>query len=277
MPHKARFPSPLRHASVADGSVPEKLGPARANAPADPLTALPAHRHLGIATPLWYNPGRWPPAAPPSLPIRAATGPGDLARRSTLLPPSPARKRARRALERRRFPPLRLPYAFERTSRMIATELKPPPEIPGIGGDAFALIAGPCAVESREQLLETAIAVAEAGGTLLRGGAYKPRTSPYAFQGLKERGLALLAEAKAETGLPVDHRGDRSARARQGARGRRRAPDRLAQHAELPAAGRGGPLRRPGDAQARPIEHDRRAAVLGRVCAGRGQRVGDAV
>jgi 3-deoxy-7-phosphoheptulonate synthase len=86
---------------------------------------------------------------------------------------------------------------------MIATALKPPPEIPGIGGDAFALIAGPCAVESREQLLETAIAVAEAGGTLLRGGAYKPRTSPYAFQGLKERGLALLAEAKAETGLPV--------------------------------------------------------------------------
>jgi 3-deoxy-7-phosphoheptulonate synthase len=90
---------------------------------------------------------------------------------------------------------------------MIATEPRTEPqlEIAGrpIGGGAFALIAGPCAVESREQLLETAIAVAAAGGTLLRGGAYKPRTSPYAFQGLKERGLALLAEAKAETGLPV--------------------------------------------------------------------------
>jgi 3-deoxy-7-phosphoheptulonate synthase len=72
-----------------------------------------------------------------------------------------------------------------------------------IGGEALALIAGPCAVESRDQLLETAIAVRDAGGTLLRGGAYKPRTSPYAFQGLGAEGLALLAEAKAETGLPV--------------------------------------------------------------------------
>jgi 3-deoxy-7-phosphoheptulonate synthase len=72
-----------------------------------------------------------------------------------------------------------------------------------IGRGSFALIAGPCAVESREQLLETAIAVRDAGGTLLRGGAYKPRTSPYAFQGLGAEGLALLAEAKAETGLPV--------------------------------------------------------------------------
>jgi 3-deoxy-7-phosphoheptulonate synthase len=72
-----------------------------------------------------------------------------------------------------------------------------------IGGGSFAIIAGPCAVESREQLLETAVAVAEAGGTLLRGGAYKPRTSPYAFQGLGAEGLALLAEAKAQTGLPV--------------------------------------------------------------------------
>jgi 3-deoxy-7-phosphoheptulonate synthase len=72
-----------------------------------------------------------------------------------------------------------------------------------IGGGEFALIAGPCAVESREQLLETAAAVKDAGGTLLRGGAYKPRTSPYAFQGLGAEGLVLLAEAKAATGLPV--------------------------------------------------------------------------
>ncbi len=72
-----------------------------------------------------------------------------------------------------------------------------------IGGDHFALIAGPCTVESREQTLQTARVVRDAGVTLLRGGAYKPRTSPYAFQGLGQEGLRLLAEAKAETGLPV--------------------------------------------------------------------------
>jgi 3-deoxy-7-phosphoheptulonate synthase len=72
-----------------------------------------------------------------------------------------------------------------------------------VGGDHFALIAGPCTVESREQTLETARVVRDAGATLLRGGAYKPRTSPYAFQGLGQEGLRLLAEARAETGLPI--------------------------------------------------------------------------
>jgi 3-deoxy-7-phosphoheptulonate synthase len=72
-----------------------------------------------------------------------------------------------------------------------------------IGGDHFAMIAGPCTVESREQTLQTAHVVKDAGATLLRGGAYKPRTSPYAFQGLGQEGLRLLAEAKAETGLPI--------------------------------------------------------------------------
>jgi 3-deoxy-7-phosphoheptulonate synthase len=72
-----------------------------------------------------------------------------------------------------------------------------------IGGDRFALIAGPCAVESREQTLETARVVRDAGGTMFRGGAYKPRTSPYAFQGLGREGLELLQEAKDETGLPI--------------------------------------------------------------------------
>ena len=72
-----------------------------------------------------------------------------------------------------------------------------------VGGEHFALIAGPCTVESREQTLETARVVRDAGATLLRGGAYKPRTSPYAFQGLGQEGLRLLAEAKSETGLPV--------------------------------------------------------------------------
>ncbi len=72
-----------------------------------------------------------------------------------------------------------------------------------VGGENFALIAGPCTVETRDQTLETARVVRDAGATLLRGGAYKPRTSPYAFQGLGQEGLRLLAEAKAETGLPI--------------------------------------------------------------------------
>ena len=72
-----------------------------------------------------------------------------------------------------------------------------------IGGEHFSLIAGPCTVESRDQVLTTARAVRDAGASLLRGGAYKPRTSPYAFQGLGQEGLRLLAEAKAETGLPI--------------------------------------------------------------------------
>jgi 3-deoxy-7-phosphoheptulonate synthase len=72
-----------------------------------------------------------------------------------------------------------------------------------IGGDNFATIAGPCTVESREVLLDSARSVKEAGAQLLRGGAYKPRTSPYSFQGLGEAGLRLLAEAREETGLPI--------------------------------------------------------------------------
>jgi len=72
-----------------------------------------------------------------------------------------------------------------------------------VGRSRLAIIAGPCAVESEEQLLRTARAVKESGATFLRGGAYKPRTSPYAFQGLREEGLKLLALAREETGLPV--------------------------------------------------------------------------
>src|SRR6202035_3884130 len=71
-----------------------------------------------------------------------------------------------------------------------------------IGGENFAMIAGPCTVESRDQVLETARVVRDAGGTIFRGGAYKPRTSPYAFQGLGQEGLRLLAEAKEMTGMP---------------------------------------------------------------------------
>jgi 3-deoxy-7-phosphoheptulonate synthase len=72
-----------------------------------------------------------------------------------------------------------------------------------IGGEHFSMIAGPCTVESRDQLMTTAHAVRDAGASLLRGGAYKPRTSPYAFAGLGQEGLRLLAEAKAQTGLPI--------------------------------------------------------------------------
>jgi 3-deoxy-7-phosphoheptulonate synthase len=72
-----------------------------------------------------------------------------------------------------------------------------------IGGRRIALIAGPCSVESREQILETARQVKTAGARFLRGGAFKPRTSPYCFQGMEEEGLKLLAEAKTDTGLPV--------------------------------------------------------------------------
>ncbi len=72
-----------------------------------------------------------------------------------------------------------------------------------IGGRQVVVMAGPCAIESRDQLLETARAVKEAGALILRGGAFKPRTSPYSFQGLGEEGLRLLAEAREETGLPA--------------------------------------------------------------------------
>lgn len=72
-----------------------------------------------------------------------------------------------------------------------------------IGGNEIQVMAGPCAVESREQLMETAQMVKDCGARILRGGAFKPRTSPYAFQGLEEQGLKYLAEAREKTGLPV--------------------------------------------------------------------------
>ena len=72
-----------------------------------------------------------------------------------------------------------------------------------IGGGHFALIAGPCSVESRDQIITVAQAVKASGANILRGGAFKPRTSPYAFQGLKEAGLQLLLDAKEATGLPI--------------------------------------------------------------------------
>ena len=92
--------------------------------------------------------------------------------------------------------------------RLVARELAADPtviEVDGrrVGDTYFGLIAGPCSVETREQTLETARVVAGAGATMLRGGAFKPRTSPYTFQGLGIEALELLKEAKAETGLPI--------------------------------------------------------------------------
>ena len=72
-----------------------------------------------------------------------------------------------------------------------------------IGGNKVVVMAGPCSVESREMILETAHAVKEAGGSILRGGAFKPRSSPYSFQGMGEEGLRYLAEAREQTGLPI--------------------------------------------------------------------------
>ena len=72
-----------------------------------------------------------------------------------------------------------------------------------VGGDIFAVMAGPCSVESEDQVMEIARAVKAAGATMLRGGAFKPRTSPYDFQGLKADGIELLLQAKKETGLPI--------------------------------------------------------------------------
>ncbi len=98
--------------------------------------------------------------------------------------------------------------AVSKPYKLVSREAKPENTVvqvgnAEVGGATLALCAGPCAVENREQILAAARAVKAAGAQLLRGGAYKPRTSPYAFHGLGEEGLKLLAEARAETGLAV--------------------------------------------------------------------------
>jgi len=93
--------------------------------------------------------------------------------------------------------------------KLASREVKPEPTaveiVPGlaVGGGSFVVMAGPCSVESEAQILESAHAVRAAGATVLRGGAFKPRTSPYSFQGMEEDGLKLLAQARAATGLPI--------------------------------------------------------------------------
>ena len=106
-----------------------------------------------------------------------------------------------------------------------------------IGGEHFSLIAGPCTVESRDQTLVTARVVAAAGASLFRGGAYKPRTSPYAFQGLGQEGLRAARRGPGGDRAADRHRGDGRPRPRgRGRAVRGRDPGRRAQHAELPAA-----------------------------------------
>jgi len=98
--------------------------------------------------------------------------------------------------------PVSKPYKLAaRDARRENSEIRVDGEV--IGGRELAIIAGPCSVESWEQLITTARAVKAAGAKFLRGGAFKPRTSPYTFQGMKEEGLVLLREAKAETGLKI--------------------------------------------------------------------------
>ncbi|MCA9103364.1 MAG: 3-deoxy-7-phosphoheptulonate synthase [Pirellulales bacterium] len=98
--------------------------------------------------------------------------------------------------------PILAPY------KMASREIKPETTVVtagslSVGGEKIGVIAGPCSVESEEQIMQSAKAVKAAGATALRGGAFKPRTSPYSFQGLKETGLKMLAAARAETGLAV--------------------------------------------------------------------------
>ena len=98
--------------------------------------------------------------------------------------------------------------AIAQPFKLVSRQVKPHRSIVrvgevAIGGDTVVVIAGPCSVESRQQLISTAHAVKKAGASLLRGGAYKPRTSPYDFQGLGEEALKILREASEETGLPV--------------------------------------------------------------------------
>jgi len=99
-------------------------------------------------------------------------------------------------------------FAPEPTPRLVLREARPAATVVSVGdidvgGPEVVVMAGPCAVEGEAQLLQTARAVKAAGARILRGGAFKPRTSPYSFQGLREDGLRLLALARAETGLPV--------------------------------------------------------------------------
>ena len=116
----------------------------------------------------------------------------------------------------------------------------PPAHQVPIGPGTFTFIAGPCAVENHEQTYEAAVMARGAGATLLRGGAFKPRTSPYAFQGLGVAGLEILADVRTATGLPIVTEVIGCTRRAGRRRARRHAPGRHPQHVELRTAPGGG-------------------------------------
>ena len=133
--------------------------------------------------------------------------------------------------------------------KLVSRELSPDPTVieargRRIGDGYFGFIAGPCTVETREQTMETARAVAAEGVTMLRGGAFKPRTSPYAFQGLGRGGARDPAGGARGDRPAARHRADGPAPRRGGRRGDRRDPDRRPQHVELLAPRRGRGVRR---------------------------------
>ena len=134
-----------------------------------------------------------------------------------------------------------------------------------VGRDSFTLIAGPCAVENPEQTMRAIRAAKDAGATIVRGDVYKPRTSPYSFQGLGERGIEILQEARREFGLPVVDRG-RGRVAGRARRGRRRLhPGRDPQRPELRAVERGRAREQARDVEARSRDDRRGVAAGGRV------------
>ncbi len=112
-----------------------------------------------------------------------------------------------------------------------------------IGGREVVIIAGPCAVESMEQLAETAVSVRNSHAKILRGGAFKPRSSPYSFQGLGEEGLKMLREISNKTGMPVVTEVMDTRQVEISLQICRYAPGRITQYAELPVAERGGNVR----------------------------------
>jgi 3-deoxy-7-phosphoheptulonate synthase len=143
-----------------------------------------------VITELGYRPHSMPGAARTAIGITGNSGPVDITPFETL----PGVAEAIRVTK---------PY------KLVTVDLRPEKTIINVGGDAtiggdeLAIIAGPCAVESREQIFAVAEAVKRSGARFFRGGAFKPRTSPYAFQGLGEEGLKILAEAREQFGLRI--------------------------------------------------------------------------
>ena len=140
-----------------------------------------------------------------------------------------------------------------------------------VGGRDIVVMAGPCSVESRFQVMDVAVRVKAAGARVLRGGAFKPRTSPYAFQGLEDRGAEAAGRGPRETGTPSHHRGDGAGQGRAGGRALRHSSDRRAQRAELLAAAARGRDPQAGAAQAGHVHQHPGVAAVRRVRAGRRQ------